>query len=202
MPIAKETGSTFTPVPAGTHVARCFGVVSLGTQQSANFPASFKVMLNFELPDELIEIEGKPTPMTISKEYTLSLSEKANLRRDLEGWRGRQFTPEELKGFDVAKVCGSPCILTVVHKTSGKGTVYAAITSIGKLGKGMTCAVQHHAQTLYEIEQGRNATFNALPEWVRKKIEACEEWVHPPQAQVAPEEDVTNTEEPDDEVPF
>lgn len=169
------------------------------------FPSSFKVMLNFEIPGEMIDMGGKQMPMTISKEYTLSLSEKANLRRDLEGWRGRQFTAEELKGFAVEKVLGQPCIIAVIHKTSGKGTLYAAVTSISKLGKGMECPAQVHAAVHYEIEQGKSSpVFKALPEWVRKKIEGCDEWTHPPIANESDQttEADTRADVEEDRVPF
>lgn len=204
MPIAKESGGDFTPVPEGTHVARCFACISLGTQESPMYPASFKVMLQFEIPDETIEIDGKPTPMVIGKEYTLSLSEKAHLRHDLQSWRGREFTPKELEGFAVETVIGAPCMLTVLHKTSAKKKVYAAITSISKLPKAMQCAPQHHKSVKFEIENGPSDTFNALPEWIRKKIASCEEWTRgqdqPPMDTSRPALD--EEESASDSVPF
>ncbi len=119
-------------------------------------------------------------PMTVNKEYTLSLSKKANLRRDLESWRGRQFTEDELKGFDVAKIVGQPCLLTITHKLSGAGKTYAAISSVTKPMKGQQFPPQHHEAIAYEVENGRNEVFGKLPEWIAKKIESCEEWIHPP----------------------
>lgn len=198
MPIAKETGGNFTPAPEGTHIARCYAVISLGTQHSELFADTFKVMLCWELPNEALEIDGKLTPMTISKEYTLSLGKKANLRRDLESWRGRAFTEEELKGFDVAKVVEKPCLLGVVHKKSAKGSTYAAIATVSSPTKGMSCPPQHHKTVVYEVEQGRNEAFVALPEWIRKKIEACEEWLNPP----IDKEEPDNEPAPEEDVPF
>lgn len=155
------------------------------------YPASFKIMLQFELPDETIEIDGKPTPLVIGKEFTLSLSEKAILRRDLQSWRGREFTPKELEGFAVESVVGAPCMLAILHKTSAKKKVYAAITGISKLPKGTQCAPQFHKSIVFEIEQGPSDTFNALPEWIRKKIASCGEWTRghdqPPMPEAEPE---------------
>jgi hypothetical protein len=71
------------------HLARCYRVVDLGTQKSEylgtvkHLP---KVMLQFEVHGE--DEAGKPIvtaknePMTISKNFTLSLAEKATLRKD------------------------------------------------------------------------------------------------------------------------
>lgn len=197
MPIAKSSGADFTPLPAGSHVARCFGVISLGTQQSPMFPASFKVMLMFEVPGESVTIDGKPAPMTIQKEYTLSLSEKANLRKDLQSWRGREFTAKELEGFAVENVCGVACMLSVIHKQNAQKKVYANITAISALPKGVQCPPQWHKSIKYEIEHGENDVFKALPEWIRKKIAACEEWQHPAESSQDSEE-FANSEAPPD----
>lgn len=200
MPIAKESGGNFNPVPEGTHLSRCFGVVSLGTQHSEMFADSFKIMLMWEVPSERVQIDGKDTPMTISKEYTLSLGKKANLRRDLESWRGKAFSEDELKGFEVAKIVGQPCLLSVTHKPKkAGGGSYAAIQTVTKPAKGMTCDPQVHQSIVYEVEHGRSEVFTKLPEWVRKKIEVCEEWTNPP---VDKEEAPAPEPEEDATVPF
>lgn len=157
----------------------------------------------FEVPGEPIEIDGKPAPMTIQREYTLSLSEKANLRHDLESWRGRQFTPAELEGFAVEKVLGQPCMLSVIHKTTGKGKIYGAISGISGLPKGVTCPPAWHKPVKYEIEDGESEAFKALPEWIRKKIAACEEWTSPAAAEPEPEPEPEPESPPENEdVPF
>ena len=205
MPIAKEKGGDFVPAPAGTHIARCVDVISLGTQTSELFPASFKVMIGWELPDEvLVRSDTKEEmPMKVSKEFTLSLSKKANLRKVLESWRGRPFTAQELEGFEVADVLDVPCLLSIIHKTSGAGKTYAAIESVSGLAKGMICKPRHHDIVRFEVEQGRNDVFKALPEWIQKKIEACEEWVHPPiDREEAPAPEVQPHDDGDDAVPF
>jgi hypothetical protein len=171
------------------------------------FPASFKIMLQFEVPDEVIQVDGKPMPMVIGKEYTLSLSEKATMRHDLQSWRGREFTAKELEGFAVESVVGAPCMITVLHKTSAKKKVYAAITAISKLPKGAAAPAQVHKSIKYEIEDGGNEVYNSLPEWIRKKILACGEWTRgqnqPPQA-AAEQPEVEPEPEPleKDDVPF
>lgn len=202
--IVKETGGDFTPAPAGTHIARCFGMVSLGTQLPNNpqFNPAFKIMLMFELPDEPLSGDSGKV-LTISKEFTASLSEKSNLRHDLEGWRGRSFTKEELQGFDVVQVVGHPCMLTVIHKQSAKNKTYAAITGISKLPKNTGAPAAVNDNLIYEIENGRNKVFDSLPEWVRKKITACVEWSEGQQH--SPEQDVTPASDEGtnrDDIPF
>lgn len=201
MPLAKSSGgSDFKPMPSGSHVGRCISVISLGTQDSPLYPASFKVMLIWEVPGETIEINGKPAPMTISREYTLSLSEKANLRHDLESWRGRVFTKEELDGFDVSKVLGQPCMLSVIHKTNAKGKVYGAVSNVVGLPKGVPCPPAWHPLIGYEIEDGKNEVYKAFPDWIKNKIAACEEWSGPT---ASSEPDPTHVQsDPDPECPF
>lgn len=211
MPIAKESGGNFTPVPPGSHIARCIACISLGTQPSDRFVAAYKVMLTWEVPSERVQFNGQEAPMTISKEYTLSLGKKSNLRKDMEGWRGREFTANELQGIAVEKVLDCPCMLSVIHKQSASGSTYASITGISKMPKGISCPERFHKLVHYEIEQGRDETFKALPEWVRKKIEQCEEWVHPPIDQEQPDDtkepvNAVNGQAPaqvvEDDVPF
>lgn len=177
MPIARNSGGgDFTPAPAGTHLARCVGVISLGTQAPNNptFKPSFKVLVTWELPDEMVP--DKNMAMTVHKEYSCFLSEKANLRHDLESWRGRPFTKEELDGFDVANVIDVPCMISIIHKTSAKKTVYAQVNAVTKLPKGITPKPRVNELVRYEIEQGRDTTFASLPKWIQDKIAACEEW--------------------------
>lgn len=205
MPVAKASGVDFKPCPAGNHVARCIGCIDLGTQDSPNYPASWKIMLNFEIPGERIEIkkesgETEPAPLTISREYTLSLNEKATLRHHLESWRGRVFTAEEGNGFKVETVVGHPCMLSVIHKKSAKGKTYAVISGIAGLPKGVECPPIWHQPVIYEIDHGDNDIFKALPNWIKAKILASGE------RQVggaAPQADPGPTEPEDDGlVPF
>ena len=73
----------YPSVSVGVHKARCVKIIDLGTQKSDfNGEISWKrqVLIIFETPEEL-NSEGQP--LTISKFYTLSLHEKANLGNDL-----------------------------------------------------------------------------------------------------------------------
>jgi hypothetical protein len=84
---------------------------------------------------EIDELGADGQPFTVSQKYTASLHEKSRLRHDLESWRGRKFTTEELKGFDVENVLGANCQINVVHATK-EGKTYANIASIVPQAKG------------------------------------------------------------------
>lgn len=187
--------------PAGTHSARCYSVVDLGTQES-QFGPRHKVRLTWELPEEkaVFKEDDGEQPFVISKDYTLSLFEKANLRHDLESWRGKAFTEAELKGFDIFALLGVPCLLTVIHKTKGDKT-YANVNSISKLPKSMNVPAQINPSVQFEVSEGRSQAFNALPEWLRKQIETCTEWrgKEQPQGTTEPERDPFNDDESGEE---
>lgn len=181
--------------PAGTHVARCYSVIDLGTQDGA-FGSRHKVRITWELPEEkaVFKEEGGEQPFVLSKEYTLSLFEKANLRHDLEAWRGKEFTPEELKGFDIFSLLGVPCMLTVVHKTTPAGKTFANVQGVGKLPKGVNCPPQINESVQFEITNGRSLAFERMPRWLQEKIEAAEEWDEFPPEELTDED--TNDEGP------
>ena len=171
-------GGDFKPVPAGNHRAVCSMVVDLGRQriQSQMYGESIKhqVYIAWELPDEQMTWQDKDGndksgPMRIGKSYTVSLHENANLRADLENWRGRPFTQEELAGFDIAKLGGVACLINVTHKTNGEKT-YANVTSVTPLPKGMEKPSCFDAPLIYDADN--TGTWDFLPEWLQKKIQA------------------------------
>lgn len=201
MPTAKEQSKSFTPVPAGSHIGRAIHCISLGTQPAqGEFAATFKVLLGWEIPDEIIAFEGEEKPMICSKEYSLSLGKKSNLRRDLEGWRGREFTADELKGFQVENVLDKPAMLNIIHKTSASGNTYAVISSISALPKGVVCKPRFNDMAHFEVEDGiQSPAWAKIPEFIQKKIKLSLEWNHPP---TMPEEQETETEAESDDTPF
>ena len=107
---------------AGMMRARCVAVIDLGTHTDKKFldkkgnPAKrHLVQIQFEL-DQMMEFDGEQRPMMATMRETLSLGEKANLRKHLENWRGKKFSDEDIKaGFDLAKILGKPALVNIVH---------------------------------------------------------------------------------------
>ena len=184
----ENTGGSFVLVPAGTHIARCYSMIHIGTgveMYMGKEKIQNKVRITFELPTELMEFkdgEGKK-PMTISKDFTLSMYEKANLRKVLEGWRGKGFTEDEAKAFNVAVLIGKPCMVTVVHqaKKDGSGS-YATINSISGLPKGFDCPPQINPSFEWSYENFDEARFNTIPDYIKDKMKLTNEY----KAAVAP----------------
>ncbi len=134
--VAKATGGgNFTPAPAGSWGAVCCDVVDLGIVEST-FSGKAKKQHKIRIVWQIDEDMPDGKPFLVSQRYTLSLHEKAGLRKDLESWRGRPFTEEELEGFDVETVIGAPCLLSIVQNANG-GNVYANVRGVMKLPRGM-----------------------------------------------------------------
>jgi hypothetical protein len=193
--------------PAGTHVARCYSVIDLGTQTTEYMGTEKtlrKIRITWELPNEtaVFKDEAGEQPFVISKDYTLSLYEKANLRHDLESWRGKQFTEKELQGFDIFTLLGVPCMLTVIHKSKEGGKTYANVTGVGKLAKGMQCPDQINKTVQFSIDDGRDGVFATFPDWLREKIQKCAEWNEKEENGDGFEADPFNDDDDGDSIPF
>lgn len=131
--IAKSEGS-FEQPPTGMIQAVCVFVHDIGTQVSeyqGKPNVAHKIIVSWELAEKMTEGDYAGKPFMVSKYYTLSLNEKANLRKDLESWRGVKFTEEELDGFDVEKLVGANCFLNLVKNAKDK-VVISAITQLPK----------------------------------------------------------------------
>lgn len=155
--IVREHGGGIPQVEAGTYQAVCSGIWDIGGQKKewqGKTKIVEQVIIRFELFKK-IETEGEyqGKRYCLNKWYTKSLGEKANLRKDLESWRGKKFTIDELKGFGLRKLIGVNCMLGVGENEKGK----AVIATISKLIDG-----------IQKIEPENN--INEVPEWVQKFI--------------------------------
>jgi len=135
--IAKEPKGNFIPAPPGQHSAVCVDVVDLGMLE-VTFVKETTTKHKIRLVWQIEEVMADNKPYLASKMYTLSLHQKAQLRKDLESWRGKQFSPEELEGFDVENLLGVNCLLNIIQEVSNKnGKTYSNIAIIMRLPKGM-----------------------------------------------------------------
>lgn len=167
--IAKETGGSFELAPQGTHSAVCVRVIDLGMQiNKTTSKPERKVVIVWEIDAEMVDNR----PFIVQKRYTLSLHKKANLRADLQSWRGRPFTDEELAGFDLKNVLGKPCLLNVIHSDSGE---YANIASISQLPKGMPGLKPTGELLFFNTEEWDATVFNKLSEKMRTTILSASE---------------------------
>lgn len=208
--VRENEGSTFKPVPPGTHLARCFRIVDLGTQES-NYQGKInflrKLMMQWEVhgADENGEvlITSSGEPMTISKNYTVSLGEKARLRRDLISWRGKPFTPEELKGFELKNLLGVWCMLGVIETQGKDGKTYSnvdTITPVHPIIKKNGLPPYHNKVGIFSIDDPDMVMFETLSDHVKNKIQSSPEWNAKNGKPAQPEKSLKDYE--DDDIPF
>jgi len=180
-------GGNYKRVPPGAYIGRCYSLIDLGTQLSSGQfgeKLQHKIRIGWELFGEdengeplTVDVDGKTMPMTISKSYTVSLHEKAGLRKDLAAWRGRDFTDEEARGFDVSKLIGAYCMVNVTtSETNGKTySNVAGLTPLpGALKNAKPAAVHDHV--LFDLDNPDMAVFNAFHEKLQDAIKRSPEW--------------------------
>jgi len=129
--LARRPMKSFAQAPEGLFAACCCDCQNLGLLQGAYGP-KHKVRLVWQL--DLMTDEGRP--YEVARVYTLSLHERAALRKDLESWRGRAFTEKELDGFDLERLLGVNCQIQVVQRLGDDGTIYANVATVISPAKG------------------------------------------------------------------
>lgn len=134
-----------------------------------------KIFILWEIAQRIKEGQFAGQHMVIAKEYTFAVGDKANLRIDLESWRGKKF--EERKNADgtvslltekkdngkIVKVAfavdmliGANCILYL--EDVGKSRPFIKPTKVMKFDSKYTPVKRE-----YDI--------NYIPNWLAKKIE-------------------------------
>lgn len=174
---AEKSEGEFQSVKPGTYLARCYRMVEIGTVKEefqGQIKVAQKVMITWELPTELAVFnpEKGEEPFTVSKTYTLSMHEKANLRKDLESWRGKGFTEEECRKFDITKLLGVPCLLSIIQQPSktDPGRTYTVISSISPLMKGQECPDQINDTKVLSYDEFNWDLFESLSDYTKDKI--------------------------------
>ena len=179
---ATNSGAKRELIPAGNYMARCYQMIHIGTVEEnilGELKTLNKVRIRWELPTEMrvFKPENGEQPCAISKSYTLSLNEKANLRKMLASWRGKDFTEDEAKKFDISKLIGVPCMLNLIHKPSKDGTkVYEEIGSISPMPKGVVCPDGINPQSVLDYENWSWDIFNKQPDFIKAMIESSVEF--------------------------
>lgn len=205
--IAQETGGDFeyTPVPVGQHSARLISIVELGTHEKeyeGKKSDKSLIRLCWELycEDEDTEEplyqrvetdeetgEEKKHLFLMFKTYNNSLSGNSTLKKDLESWRGRPFTDEELKWFRLSKCLGVPAFINVAENEY-KGKTYSNLSSIGRFPKKMLETLpEFKTETLmygigisksdFEADEKEDGIFDILGKRTAEKIKESREYI-------------------------
>lgn len=191
MPItAPKPENNYTLCPKGTHVARIFKIVNLGTHdyeyKGESKTAQF-VRIYWELPNKLDKFSYKDKetgeekevekPFAVSREFTLSMGPKSNLRPIVEGVIGTSLTDDEAYAYDLEDLLGRASLITVVHKKSADGSrEFAVVSSTAELMEGQTCPDAVNSPIIIDANTITEEACGELPEWLRDKITESHEW--------------------------
>lgn len=175
--IAKSNGSvSIEKLEGGVYPAISSMIVDLGLQKNVKFEKTQrKMMIIWILVDEYVEINGEKMPRTMSKEYSFSLHEKSGLRKDLQAWRGKPFTDEELQGFDLLTILNKPCQLQIILEEKN-GNKYNNIAGIMALPKGTKMEL---LQSTCHFDIDNEETWNnweKIPNWIKERIKKAKNY--------------------------
>jgi hypothetical protein len=195
--IEATSSGTFELPPAGTSGAVLVGLVDLGNQwvefDGGPGKLTHQICLVWELPDI-------DQPCLVSKIFTWSLNQKAGLRKLISGWRGKDLADKEK--FDISKLVGQKCMLSISHQTKGDRTSYK-IESVSACPKGMTVGKPG-------VEPAIIAVGSEVPEWMPRLYgKTMQDYWEMAEAEKEKSNHQSNGGEPrkkaaisDDEVPF
>ena len=210
--IVEDTGGNYERCPSGMHLARCYRIVDLGTQKSeylGQVKYLHKIMLGWEIHGA--DDNGKPLkmvdgrPFAIFKNYTLSWSEKANLRLDLQAWRGKAFTQEEMRKFDLKNILGAWCMLNVIERAGKNGNTYSNVDSVTPVPSvikqnGLPEAVNKNE--LFNLQEPDWTLFETFSDNLKQKIISSPEFEKSKGGAPAETANAPASEYTDDDIPF
>lgn len=214
-------GKATVLAPEGRHHFRFLSLIMLGTvtdkkftyekgPNKGKFVQKEEVKLIFELVNTnhvFDEAKGKQ-PFILSKTFTFSTNEKANMRKFFESWKGKKYTEDDIAKFDMMNWFNSQfageCV--VAHETSKKGKAFAVIHSVMALDKEERTKVKklRNPQVCFRFDDEDTwPAFANLFSWDKERIQESEEWkkLGKKILAVCPEEEEAegSSEEEDDE---
>lgn len=181
----ETSGQTFEPAPVGVHDAICVSVTDLGTQTSTynnEENTRRQNLVTWELPEELRE-DGKPH--TISKFYTASIGEKANLYKDLTSWFGKP----PVAPFDPQSLLGVGCQLIITEKNEKH-----VVSTVAGLKKNAKLPSPVNELVYFTLDEFNEEVFDKLSNGIKKMIMRSPEYAK-----------IVNGDEPEEEdqdIPF
>jgi hypothetical protein len=113
------------------------------------------------------------------KNYTFSWAEKANLRADLQSWRGKPFTQEEMRRFDLKNILGAWCMLNVIEKPGSDNKMYVNVAGVSPVpavikNAGLPTAI--NTNEMFTLNEPDMVMFQSFSDNLKKKIMASPEW--------------------------
>jgi hypothetical protein len=191
-------GGNFKLTPAGNHLCRIYGIVSLGTADHEFTPEGGKpvishykkIRLGFELlgQEHIFDPERGPEPFVIWIEERDSMNKKSNLRKILKSWLAKEMTEEEAAKFNWVSLLGKEpgggarAMVNVIHKKTSKGNEVSEVAGITPAPTPVAGQPPIPLGKIKPVLFNFNPPFKAdvfktLPEWIQKEIRRSDEYI-------------------------
>ena len=169
--VVKSEGNSIIPqLEPGVYTGIASALIDLGIQENSMFGnKQRKAIIVWNIIGETVTVNDEELQRVMSKEYTMSLGEKSTLRKDLEAWRGKPFTTEELEGFDLENILNTACQLQINQQEKNKRT-YVNIASIMAIPKGTTVEKLESTYVFDTYDRNTWDNYEKIPNWIKEKI--------------------------------
>ena len=170
MVVKSEGNSEIKQLEPGVYTGIASAIIDLGIQENTMFgKKQRKVMIVWNIVGETVTVNDEEMPRVMSKEYTMSLGEKSTLRKDLEAWRGKPFSADELNGFDLTNILNVPCQLQI-NQQEKNGKTFVTIAAIMAIPKGMKVEEIDNAYFFDTYDSNTWENYDKIPNWIKEKI--------------------------------
>ena len=168
MKIGDRVKPATPPIPAGTYLGVCIGVIDLGEQYSEKFKSySNQVQFVFEVSGQTIEVDGKTENRQLSSTFSVSSKTNSKIRKFLTDWNGKPYSDDDFIGLELFDQIGKPAILNVVLNDTGE---YSNIANCVPLIAGMPAPAPTLELIRWDMDAWDDAAFEKLPGWAQEKI--------------------------------
>lgn len=183
----KEFEKKQRPIPPqGPQVGVCYMICDVGTHMKSylNQPAEAIPCVHFgwelpNLPHQVFDEKKGPQPLAMFQEYTVSLGDKAKLKKFLTSWRGQ--APVDL-AKELPVFLNQPCLINIEYKHDKQKPeiIYANIGMNGlgvmRLPAGTQVGKVTNPSIFFNLDTYSHEQFLKLPVWIQKKIQSSLEW--------------------------
>jgi len=146
-------GDAFVP-PPGNHVARMVAALNLGWHEEVFKDSNTQPGRKSWVEKVLFgwQLTACSPAGVVFKDFHRAFSPRAGLRLLMEKLRGRAY--QEGERIDPLGMLNEPCLVTIVHKTSAGGKVYAKVDAIGPVPSGLAVPAATIEPLIWEFGSG------------------------------------------------
>lgn len=175
----KMSGGVKQPlIEVGTVPARLVRVIDLGIQaqnpyQGQEKPPAHMVDFTYELLDVFMTDkdgnEDETKPRWISETFPLH-NPSADLAKSTK--RVKALDPNNNFEYDLTKLVGAPCMVTIGHKQS-KGNTYANVIGVTPMRAkdAERAPALKNDSVVFTLDDPDMDVFNKFPDWIKEKIQ-------------------------------